>query len=206
MFGNSSIGITLLIIHILASITVGVIFRFWKKNSYESNKKYSNINATSNSVIVSFSNLGEILAESIKQATSTIMLIGGFIVLFSSIISIFNSSGLFYYLKIIISPIFTLLKIDTSFINGLLTGILEITNGIKQLSIIQVKKISINLIFTSFLLGFGGISIFLQVFSIVSKTDLSIKPYFYGKILQGLISAIYTFIIFEFIPIFSLNL
>ena len=33
MFGNSTIGLLLLITHILACITVGIIFRFWKFNS-----------------------------------------------------------------------------------------------------------------------------------------------------------------------------
>ncbi|MBQ3415640.1 MAG: sporulation integral membrane protein YlbJ [Clostridia bacterium] len=203
MFGSSQIGLILFISHLLASITVGFIFRFWHKNS--SNNSYK-IFKTTNTKFVKFSNLGEVLSESIKQATSTIMLIGGFIVIFSSIISILNNSNIFNFLSIILEPIFNLLNIDISFINGLLTGLLEITNGIKQISTIQIKKISINLILTSLLLGFGGISILLQVFSIVSKTDLSIKPYIYGKILQGLVSALYTFIILQCIPILNLDL
>ena len=36
MFGNSTIGILLLISHLLASITVGIIFRFWKSNVKQS--------------------------------------------------------------------------------------------------------------------------------------------------------------------------
>lgn len=203
MFGNSTIGLLLFISHLLGSITVGFIFRFWHKNSNIEESHSGNI-LIKNSV--DFSNLGEVLAESIKQATSTILLIGGFIVIFSSIISIFRSSNIFNYFTIMLSPLFTLLKIDTYFINALLTGFLEITSGIKQLSLIHIKQISINMIFTSFLLGFGGISILLQVFSIVSKTDLSIKPYIIGKILHGFISAFYTFIIFEYFPLFNLNL
>ena len=45
------------------------------------------------------------------------------------------------------------------------------------------------------LLGFGGISIMLQVLSIISKSDISIKPYILGKLLQGLLAAFYTFLI-----------
>ena len=207
MFGNSTTGLLLFVSHLLASITVGFIFRFWHSgSSYELQNTYQNYSKTTNNTLVTFSNLGEVLADSIKQATSTIMLIGGFVVIFSSIISILNSSGVFYYLTIALTPIFNLLKIDIGFINGLLTGFLEITNGIKLISMIRIKKISINLIFTSFLLGFGGISILLQVFSIVSKTDLSMKPYIYGKILHGIISAMYTFIILTYFPIFNLDL
>ena len=203
MFGSSQIGLILFISHLLASISVGFIFRFWHNNSsYYDNKNYK----TTNINTVNFSNLGEVLSESIKQATSTIMLIGGFIVIFSSIISIFDSSNLFNFLSKFLEPIFNLLKIDTNFINGILIGFLEITSGIKQISLIKIKKISINLVITSLLLGFGGISIFLQVYSIVSKTDLSIKPYIYGKILHGIISGLYTYFILNIFPMLNLDL
>ena len=83
---------------------------------------------------------------------------------------------------------------------------MEITNGISLIANIHIKEISLNIIFTAFLLGFGGISVFLQVLSITSKTDLSIKPYIIGKILHGTFAAFYTFLIIQFIPIFNLNL
>ena len=84
--------------------------------------------------------------------------------------------------------------------------ILEITNGIKMISNIPYKTISVNIILTSFLLGFGGISILLQVLAITSKTDLSIKPYIYGKLLHGIIAAFYTYIFIKCFPFFNLNL
>lgn len=202
MFGSSTIGILLLITHILASITVGVLFRFWKKKSY--NKTFHQHN--SNFQNISFSNLGEVISNSIFSATSTIMMIGGFVVLFSVIISIFEASHLTDAIEFILTPCFNFFDIPTSFITSFFTGILEITNGISQISNIHTKNISTNLVFTSFLLGIGGISIFLQVFSIVSKTDLSIKPYILGKILHGFISAFYTYLFIHTFPCFNFNL
>ena len=55
---------------------------------------------------------------------------------------------------------------------------------------------NINIVITSFILGFGGVSVLLQVYSIIAKSNISIKPYFYGKLLQGFISAIITSFIF----------
>ena len=104
------------------------------------------------------------------------------------------------------APFFTFLHIDTDFIIPLLTGFFEITSGISQISNIAIKAISINVILTSLLLGFGGISILLQVWSIVSKTDLSIKPYIYGKFLHGIIAAFYTFLFIHLFPFFNFNL
>ena len=205
MYGNTAIGILLFITHILACITVGFIFRFWKYSD-------SSISHNSHHIIkskqtpVTFSNLGSILSESITNSISTILLIGGFVVIFSSIISILKSSGLLSVFSISISPILAFFNIDSSFATPLISGFLEITNGINSISNISNKKISTNLIFTAFLLGFGGISVLLQVFSITSKSDLSIKPYVYGKLLHGVLAAFYTYIFTSFIPFFNFDL
>lgn len=206
MFKNTTIGILLFITHLLACVTVGFIFRYWKKdkNTFHTNSSVTSFNQAKKTA--SFSNLGEILAESITSSISTILLIGGFVVIFSSIISIFKASGLLNSLTVLFSPLFEILKIDPSFIQGLLTGVLESTNGIHTISSIACKKLSFNLIFTAFLLGFGGISVLLQVWSITSKTDLSIKPYVYGKILHGLLAAFYTYLIITIFPFLNFDL
>jgi len=43
-------------------------------------------------------------------------------------------------------------------------------------------------------LGFGGISVLLQVYSIASNAKISIKPYIIGKLFQGTLAALYTFL------------
>ena len=203
MYGSTIIGLLLFITHILACITVGFLFRFWKKNEKTT---IINTNYKPENKYVSFSNLGDVLAKSITSSVSTIFLIGGFVVIFSSIISILKSSGILNGVSLLLSPLFNLLHINTSFIAPLLSGFLEITNGINTISSIACKKLSINIIFTAFLLGFGGISVLLQVLSITSKTDLSIKPYIYGKLLQGIFASIYTYIFISFIPFFNFDI
>ncbi len=205
MFKNTTIGFLLFITHLLACISVGIIFRFWKSNSNSKNEKFKTFKQNTNSS-VNLGNLGEIIAESINNSISTILLIGGFVVLFSCIISILKSSGFLHFVELTFSPFFNSLNIDSVFIQGIFTGFLEITNGISVISNIACRKLSINIILTAFLLGFGGISILLQVLSITSKTDLSIKPYIYGKLLQGLLASIYTYFFINFIPFFNFDL
>ena len=203
MFGNSTIGLLLFITHVLSCITVGFIFRFWEKHlsSNKTNKLNSYEIADMN-----LSNLGEIISDSIYKSISTILMIGGFVVLFSVIISIFNASKSLNLITFIISPCLKIIGIPSTFVAPLLTGFIEITNGVALISNIHIKTISISVILTSFLLGLGGLSIFLQVYSIVSKTDLSIKPYVLGKVLQAIISAFYTLMFVKLFPIFNYNL
>lgn len=205
MFSNSTIGILLLITHILSSLTVGIIFRFWKiKNKH--NSIINNYTKT-NTQNVCFSNLGEILGKSILASIKTIVMIGGFIVLFSVILSIMEKSNILDIISIIFFPFFNIFHVsDINFVNSFFTGILELTNGVMGIASITCKNISINIILTSFLLGFGGLSILLQVYSIISKANISIKPYIVGKLLHGILAAFYTFLFITYCPIFNFNL
>lgn len=203
LFADTTIGIILLITHFLAGLTVGVIFRFWKYKdvNISSNKNY--ITETKN---IKLSNLGEILTNSIKNSIINILNIGGFVVLFSVIISILKESHMINLIYSTLKPIFELFNINESFSYGIINGLLELTNGVCQIASIPIKNISFSIILCAFILGFGGISVLLQVYSFVSKSDLSIKPYFIGKLLQGIIAGIYTFLIFHFFGFLSLDL
>ena len=198
MFGSTTIGLILLFTHILASISVGIIFGKKIGNKYKKiNKDYVKI-ASKN---VSFSDLGEILSNSIISSIKTVLMIGGFVVIFSVIISILKNSGILNFLAKILSPLFG----NSSFISGTLSGIIELTNGLYAICNIHVKAISTNILICSFLLGFGGFSVILQILSVVSKEKLSIKPYIIGKILQAILATMYTFVILQF-PMFNFNL
>lgn len=206
LFGNSTIGFLLLFTHILACLSVGIIFRFWKfKNNSTSNSSF--LNKNTNKEEVNFSNLGDILGKSILSSIKTIVVIGGFVVLFSVILSILKNSNVIYILGKCIYPFLKFFGIeDFHFATSIVSGFLELTNGVIQVTSIACKEISINIILCAFLLGFGGISILLQVYSIIAKSDISIKAYFIGKLLHGALAAFYTFLLITYLPIFNLNL
>lgn len=218
LFGNTTIGVLLLITHILACISVGIILNIvtaHKRKSeykptiatvYHKNQSAHTISQKSKTTPPSFSSLGEILGTSIKNATSTVLLIGGFVVLFSVVISILNQSHLLNSISHILTPILSALHIPNEFCTPLLSGLIELTNGVSLMAGIHVKNISINIIICAFLLGFGGFSVLLQVFSIISKNRLSIKKYAYGKLLQGILAALYTSLALQFIPFLQFNL
>ena len=206
LYRNTMIGLLLFITHLLASLSVGIIFRFWKKTKPSDSYSSPSKSYTKNENHASLSNLGEILSESIVSSIKSILVIGGFVVIFSSIISILKSSGITHIIEIIITPFFNFIHLSPSFIEPLFTGLFEITNGISTISNIACKKLSINILITAFLLGFGGISVLLQVLSITSKSDLSIKPYIYGKLLHGIIAALYTYILINIFPFFNFDL
>lgn len=206
MFGCTEIGVILFITHILSCLTVGIIFGVISRHkSSFSHRVSSGVSAGSNVSInkqYGISDLGTILSNSITNSVSTIFLIGGFIVLFSIIISILNELNIISN----ISNLLANLSILKEYSSGIITGLIELTNGVNIISLIHTKSISKQIIITAFLLGFAGFSIFLQIFSIVSKNKLSMKPYILGKFLQGCIASLYTFIILNVFSFLNLDL
>ncbi len=199
-YANSTIGLILLFTHILASITVGIIL------GIISRKRANNISVNSNSLSkkkdLQVSELGEVLGNSIFNSIKTVLIIGGFVTIFSVIISILERTKILIIFSSVLSKIF---GFDQDLILGLFTGLIEFTNGLSIISKIHLKAISINIALSSFLLGFGGISITLQVLSIISKSKLSIRKYVGGKLIHGIIATIYTVLILM-LPIFNFNL
>lgn len=204
LFYDTRTGILLFVTHFLACLLVAILFRFWKYRDSERVSATQTVDSTSS--LVSFSNLGEVLSSSILNAIHTVVLIGGFVVLFSVILSILEHSGILTLISSSCIPILNFFHIPTEFTTAFLSGILELTNGVKQVSSILTKSISDNVVVASFLLGFGGISVLLQVLSITSKSDLSIKPYFLGKLLQGTIASVLTYCCLHLLPFFNLDL
>ena len=204
LFGSKLIGYLLLLTHILACLTVGIILgvtsriKNENKKIYDKNYYKNTIKANSNDL----SDLGGILSLSIKKSIALILQIGGFVVLFSVIISILNESNAF----IIIGNMLENFYIPKEFTKSLLTGMLELTSGVNIIARLQTSNLSLNIILCSFLLGFCSFSVMLQVKSVVSKSNLSIKTYIYGKLLHGLIAMLYTAILIRDMPIFQLDI
>ena len=182
IFSNSEIGYLLLFTHILSAITIGIIFRFWKKDIETPTQTKLPIKSS-----VNRNDFGTVLTESIKKSIHSILNIGGFVVLFSVILSILENIQFFNFFAKILS----LFNISNQISIPFISGFFELSNGISRLTITNISNISNLIILASFLLGFGGISVILQVYSIISKTDISIKPYILGKLLQGIIASTY---------------
>lgn len=189
LFHNKHLGIILLISHIFSSLTVGYLFRFWKRNKLDVN--FREIHFNSKLAPIKISEIGEILGNAIKKSISSILSVGGFIVLFSVILSILENSGILDIINMFLYQF----GISKEISSAIFTGIIEVTNGVNLSSSIYTSLPTLSILLTSFLLGFGGISVLLQVYSIISKENISVKPYLLGKLLQGFLSILFTFIL-----------
>jgi len=92
-------------------------------------------------------------------------------------------------------------------ISSVIYCLTEITNGIYNVASVN-SPIAYKLALASFALAWSGFSVHMQVKSLISDTDLSMKKYYITKALTSVFSALVTFAIFKYrdnIFLFSIN-
>ena len=215
MYKSTDIGLFLFLCHFAACITVGLLFRFYKH--FGRNAPIGrNVPATRNvpaarnvprinlfrvfgrelkkQALFNRPGMAVILGDAVKNAVISILTIGGFVVLFAVIIQILTDIGLISILVYFLGNLLLPLGISEEILRGLISGLLEISTGSGLVSGAPSVDLSVRLPAASFIIGWAGLSVHSQVMSIISKTDISIRPYLFGKFLQGLLSALYTWI------------
>lgn len=195
MFGDSKIGLLLLLTHFAASISVGILFRFYNTKDKEI---IHNDYISKNKKAFKFSLLGELMSNAIKNSITTLLLICGYMIFFSVLTNIFSNTNISFYLSKIIDSFLHILGFSKEMSLPIINGTMEVTGGISELSLLKNIDYIELLPCVAFVLGFGGFSVCMQVNSIIASTDLSIKPYILGKFLQGIISSILTFLMIKF--------
>lgn len=206
MFGSSELGILILSAHYLAAITIGILFRYYKKsdtpNYIPQNKSLLKkaLQSLKNERIKDGRPFGKVLSDSIKDSMETLLVIGGFIILFSVISEALKITGIFSFFNRVSSPIADYLNLDKNLISPVITGILEITNGCKALAYGSLTPAKIAA--AAGIISWGGFSIHAQAISFLSKTKIKISLYFLSKILHSIISVIYVLLLY---PLFNIQ-
>ncbi|WP_413228404.1 sporulation integral membrane protein YlbJ [Clostridium sp. CS001] len=185
MMSSSKIGYILLASNILSCMFMGFII---PSNNYS----YRTKNCNYLSPKVTDKNIGITLKNSIEDAVKSCLNIGGFIVAFSVITGIIKDNAIFH---IILNKASLITGSSGNFIEGLLLGMLEMTNGCYLISL-SSSNLYVKLPILSFLIGFSGLSIISQVYSYTYKYALSIKKYIARKFIQGIISSILTIVLY----------
>ena len=164
---NKTLGIIILISHYLGNFIIGLIFRnYYHSKPLTIKNTYQKKDFT------------KIFINSLKKTTDTVFLILGTLISF----------------LIISSLITTKLKLNP-YNEMIITGLLEITSGLKLLATLNLKDIYKTIIAT-FFLSFGGLCIQMQVISNIADTNISYKPYLIARIIHATISSIISAILF----------
>ncbi len=203
-FDKPSLGILLAASHYLGNLCVGLTMRFYGKSdeSFNSDKKrvfpplalaFNELHSTR---ISEKRPLGKMLGDAVISSIQTLLMIGGFIILFSVFNKILAIIHVTQFIGFIFSGALALFHIGTDLSVPLITGIFEITLGNQLVSETNARLLD-KVMIASFILAFGGLSIQAQVASILADTDIRFKPFFIARILQGFYSSFIAFLLFN---------
>lgn len=134
MFGDSKIGYILLFSHILATITVGILFRKYHSKTNPTSIISQKLEKINTSETLNVKNLGKFIGNSIQNSFSTLILIGGYIIFFAIISNILIESEIISAISSIMSTLLGNNNLYTKYIEACICGLLEVTNGINMIS------------------------------------------------------------------------
>ncbi|MBM7556426.1 sporulation integral membrane protein YlbJ [Halanaerobacter jeridensis] len=205
MFARPELGLVLALAHYLSCLAVGFIMRFYNPSTNDQTTVAQENNTASNIINRAFKKLyqaqredgrsfGQLLGDAIKEAVNTLLLIGGFIIFFSVLTQILADIGFTKLLSILLSIILKPLGIKKTMILPLVGGLFEITNG-SNLASQAAAPLNQQLVITSGVIAWSGLSVHAQVMTMINGTDLRIKPYLWARVLHGFLASIITYLL-----------
>lgn len=190
IFNSSRIGLILYLVHALASIIVGILFRNWGRGRPGSGKKKVIEFRT-----VSFS---KAFVDSILSSVRSTVNICGFVIFFTVFIKMLYLAGIIPAVSSFLGSVFSSLGLSSDLAKSLLTGIIELSSGVWSLNGVPLKS-AVSM--AAFMLGWAGISVHFQTLSFIGDSGLSVKSNILGKFCHGGISAALVFLLNRIYPL-----
>ena len=191
VFASSKVGLLLYLAHAAASVCVGFLFRFYKREGKRRERRASPT-FEAERITVAFTG-------AIKNSFLSTLNICAFVVFFTVVIKLLFLSGLLPGLAGVLGALLSPLGFSTQWAERLLTGLIELTSGVWTL--IGDGSTSGKLSMAAFLLGWAGLSVHCQVLSFIGGSGLSVKTYIGGKLLHGGLSALFIGLLLRFFPL-----
>lgn len=133
------------------------------------------------------------LSDCVYDSLISILMVGAYISISFIIIEILKNLEIFNLLTKFICSVFSLHK-HQDIVFSVLTGIIEITKGISDLSNTN-SSLMVKVVLASGLIGFGGISIMLQSLNFLTNLKISIKTMLKQKFTQCMLCVFISFLL-----------
>ncbi|MFF2457365.1 sporulation integral membrane protein YlbJ [Peribacillus simplex] len=211
-FHNPHLGIILALSHYLGNFCVGIIMRFYR---WKEEKSHTNAMAKLPSIRLAFSQMhrtriketrpfGRLLGDAVLSSIQTLLMIGGFIILFSVVNKLLFHMNITGLLANVVGGILHIFNFPDSLSLPFISGMFEMTLGSKLTSTAEDATLFQQTVMTSFILAFNGFSIQAQVASIIAATDIRFTPFILARIAHGLLASIITILLWE--PLYKGNM
>lgn len=209
LFGRPQLGGLLALAHYCSGILVGLVFRFYGRHAPLGRVVPVPAAATADAPLQLRSiwtraadammraraedgrPLGQVLNTAIAESVATLFMIMSFMVLVAVLLRVLTATGLLLGLTLPLAALFHLLGLSPHLVTGAVQGLFEIDLGAAATAAAPAPLIQ-QLLLVSAIIAWSGLSVHAQVASVLTDTDISMKPYFLARLLHAVLAALLT--------------
>lgn len=195
MFGMPALGRTMAIAHYIGALVVGLVFRFYgagDRPAHPERARTGNILGRALKALVFARRedgrpFGQMMGDAVNDSIRTLWMIAGFIMLFSTIVRVVDVVGLYPLLSAPFEFLFRVAGIDRSLVRSAVSGLLEIDLGAvaaANASAGLAQRVAV----AGAIIAWSGLSVFGQVASVLTGTDIRMAPYFVARFVHAVVA------------------
>ncbi len=211
MFKSPEIGGLLAIAHYISSFLVGISFKLWGRKAEREEVHEAQAApipvARGNIFTRAFNEMitarqedgrafGQIMRDAVVESMQTLIMICGFIVFFAVLIDVLRISGVIVVIGAPIAFIYHIFGINGGLVPPTIAGALEIDVGAAQTAAVVAAPMVQKLALVSAIIAWSGLSVHAQVASVLTQTDIRMRPYFLARFLHAGLAAAITVLLY----------
>ncbi len=209
MFKSPALGALLAIAHYASAVIVGLTFklygrreekRLWRERAGREAVEPFLLRRAYRAMVRARAEdgrpFGKLLGDSVTDSIRTLLMIGGFIAFFSVFLRVLDQIGIVALASIPLSALFAALHLDASLVTPLISGLFEIDIGAAATAAATAPLIE-RLSVVSAIIAWSGLSVHAQVASVLTDTDIRMRPYFLARVYHAVIAGVLTYFLFR---------
>lgn len=203
MFGIQQLGYIISAAHYISVVIVGLIMRWHGMRSKlppttirisgeKGNVLARALRAMHDARLKDGRPFGQLFGDAIRDTFSSMLFIGGTIMMFSVMMRVLDRTGAIAWLADLIGSILRLINVDSSLVPAFVRGIFEITIGSEAASQASGDLLH-KAMAASAIIAWSGLSVHTQVAAMLHGTGIRLAPYIFARCLHGVFAAIVTY-------------
>lgn len=189
--------------HYIAAFLVGITFRFYGMRDVEKTPeppRHGNILGRAVDALVKARHedgrpFGQMMGDAVNDSIKTLAMICGFIMLFSTMVKIIDVVGLYPMIAAPFEVLFRLAGIDASLVRATVAGLLEIDLGTLAAARATEAGLVQQVAVAGAIIAWSGLSVHGQVASVLTGTDIRMRPYAVARLLHAVLAFVITLMI-----------
>lgn len=177
MLSSFKAGIIIYLSHILSSLICGICYNLVFK---QKDKTQQSFQITENQI----SQKNNIFSTCLSDTINSLLMVGGYITIFYLLTEVLDILQIIQAISNLFSPTLSKFKVNPKCIGGIFYGIVEVTHGVKELSVLQNSSFPL----ICGLISFSGISIIMQSLAFFKTAKIKARNFIFSKCVQAIIS------------------